>query len=68
MAGKPSFRKPAPEGVVEQVGIGTGSSNGMVELDNGSLMMIAGSRCQRRYAIAYTLLSEIGCGPPLHTD
>ena len=45
MAGKPSFRKPAPEGAVEQVGIGTGASNGMVELDDGSLMMIAGSRC-----------------------
>ena len=45
MAAKPDFRKPAPEGVVEQTGIGTGSGNGMVVLDDGSLMMIMGSRC-----------------------
>ena len=37
MAAKPDFRKPAPEGVVEQTGIGTGSGNGMVVLDDGSL-------------------------------
>ena len=30
MAAKPDFRKPAPEGVVEQTGIGTGTGNGMV--------------------------------------
>ena len=45
MAAKPDFRKPAPEGVVEQTGIGTGSGNGMVVLDDGSLMIIMGSRC-----------------------
>ncbi len=45
MVTKPSFRKPAPEGVVEQVGIGTGTGNGMVVLDDGSLMMVVGSRC-----------------------
>ena len=44
MAAKPDFRKPAPEGV-EQTGIGAGSGNGMVVLDDGSLMMIMGSRC-----------------------
>ena len=45
MAAKPDFRKPAPEGVVEQTGIGTGTGNGMVALDNGSLMMVVGSHC-----------------------
>ena len=44
MAAKPNFRKPASEGVVEQTGIGTGTGNGMVALDNGSLVMVVGSR------------------------
>lgn len=43
MAAKPDFRKPAPEGVVEQTGIGSGTGNGMVALDDGSLMMVVGS-------------------------
>ncbi|MCE2434744.1 MAG: exo-alpha-sialidase [Candidatus Latescibacteria bacterium] len=44
MAAKPSFRKPAPEEVMELTGIGTGTGNGMVVLDDGSLMMVVGSR------------------------
>ena len=39
---KPEFRKPVPEGVVEHVGIGSGSS-AMIERDDGSLMLIAGN-------------------------
>ena len=45
MAAKPDFRKPAPEGVVEQTGIGSGTGNGMVALDDGSLIMVVGSHC-----------------------
>jgi len=41
-AAKPVFRKPPPEGVVEVVGIaGTGSS--LVELKDGSVMVVGGS-------------------------
>ncbi len=43
MTGKPTFRKPAPEGVVEHIGLGKGEGTAMVELDDGSLMLIAGS-------------------------
>ena len=45
MTRKPSFRKPAPEGVVEHVGIGAGSSTAMVELDGSSLRLIVGNMC-----------------------
>ncbi len=45
MMTKPDFRKPAPEGVVELTDIGTGTGNGMVVLDDGSLMMVVGSHC-----------------------
>ncbi len=43
MTGKPTFRKPAPEGIVEHIGLGKGEGTAMVELDDGSLMD-AGSR------------------------
>jgi len=41
--GKPTFRKPPPEGVVEHSGLGRGEGTAMVELDDGTLMLIAGS-------------------------
>ncbi len=41
--GKPVFRKSPPEGVIEHIGIGTGSS-AMVELADGRLAIIAGSK------------------------
>ena len=39
---KPNFRKPLPPGVVEQTGIGAGEGTAVVELDDGSLLLIAG--------------------------
>ena len=41
---KPEFRKPVPDGVVELVGIGSGSSSAMVERDDGALMLIEGNQ------------------------
>ena len=43
MTGKPDFRKPVPQGVVEHIGLGAGSSSAMMELDGGSLLLIEGS-------------------------
>ena len=40
--GKPTFRTPVPEGVVEHIGIAAGSANAMVEATDGSLLMISG--------------------------
>ena len=39
--GKPDFRKPVPEGVVEHLGFGTGEG-GLVDLGDGSLMLLCG--------------------------
>jgi hypothetical protein len=38
MTGKPNFRKPVPQGVVERTGL---NGQGLVRLDDGSLMLIA---------------------------
>ena len=43
---KPIFRKPVPNGVVEHLGVGAGSTTAVVEVEDG-LMMIAGRRCYR---------------------
>ena len=43
---KPDFRKPAPEGGMEHLGLGAGEGTAMVELDDGSLRLIAGTHCR----------------------
>ncbi len=40
--GKPKFRKQLPEGVVELVGVGASEGTGLVELDDDSLLLVAG--------------------------
>ena len=43
-SGKPVYRKPVPEGVIEHIGVGVGSATAIVEVHDG-LLMIAGRGC-----------------------